>query len=149
MEPCKYDRGTLFVSVQLYLLTGKCKTVPNNRRYAQRRRNYFKKKSVVSGGSILVIKVNLRTIIRVNPTVQKCRATLSVMMVLSSRPETLTKNVNKLHTSGLSTSETHAKKLFVNETEGLRQFRAHRWKALGEENPDLMESIFCDNYLIS
>ena len=30
------------------------------------------------------------------------------------------------------------KNQFANEPEGLRQFRDHRWKALGKENPDLL-----------
>ena len=40
-------------------------------------------------------------------------------------------------TAGLTISETHTKKLFANEPEGLRQFQDQRWKALGEENPNL------------
>ena len=37
------------------------------------------------------------------------------------------------------------KKYFASEPEGLRQFRDHRWKLLGEENSDLPGSIFCDH----
>ena len=40
-------------------------------------------------------------------------------------------------TAGLPISDTHTKNQFADELEGLRQFRDHRWKALGEENPDL------------
>ena len=37
----------------------------------------------------------------------------------------------------------------ANEPEGFRHFRDHRWKALGEENPDLRGIIFCDHFLTS
>ena len=32
------------------------------------------------------------------------------------------------------------------EQEGLRQLRDRHWKALGKENPDLPDSIFCDHF---
>ena len=40
-------------------------------------------------------------------------------------------------TAGLPISDTHTKNQFASEPEGLRYFRDYRWKALGEENPDL------------
>ena len=52
-------------------------------------------------------------------------------------------------TAGLPISETHKKNQFTNEPEGLRQFRDHCWKALGENNLDLSGSIFCDHFLTS
>ena len=44
-----------------------------------------------------------------------------------------------LSTAGLRISETHTKNEFAND----------RWKALGEENSDLLGSIFCDHLLSS
>ena len=41
-------------------------------------------------------------------------------------------------TAGLPILWTHTKKQFGKEPEGLRQFRDHSWKALGEENPNLL-----------
>ena len=43
-------------------------------------------------------------------------------------------------TAGLSISETHTENQFPNKPEGLRQFKNHRWKALGGENSDLLTS---------
>ena len=40
-------------------------------------------------------------------------------------------------TAGLLFLETHTKNQFGKQPEGFRQFRDHRWKALGEENSDL------------
>ena len=51
--------------------------------------------------------------------------------------------------AGLPFSETHTEHQFANEPEGLRKFRDHRWKALGEENSDLSGIFFCDHFLIS
>ena len=39
--------------------------------------------------------------------------------------------------AGLPILRTHTKNQFANKPEGLRHFRDHRWKALGEENPIL------------
>ena len=39
-------------------------------------------------------------------------------------------------TAGLLFLETHANNQFAKQPEGLRHFRDHRWKALGEENPN-------------
>ena len=52
-------------------------------------------------------------------------------------------------TAGLLTSETHIYNQFANEAEGLRDFRDHRWKALGEENPDLSGLFLFRNYFES
>ena len=79
-----YDCGTLFASVQLYAQRFLSKIDRNDGCYARRRRNYSKKVTVMFRGCIPEIKVNLRTIIRVNPTVQKCRSALSVMLVLTN-----------------------------------------------------------------
>ena len=46
-------------------------------------------------------------------------------------------NAQHATTAGLPISETHTKNQFGKQPEGLRQFRDHRWKALGEENSDL------------
>ena len=41
------------------------------------------------------------------------------------------------------------KNQFVSEPEVLRQFRDHRWKALGKENSDLPCPFFCDHFSTS
>ena len=41
-------------------------------------------------------------------------------------------------TAGLDIQYEPTKNQFFNEPEGLRHFRDHRWKALGEENSDLL-----------
>ena len=41
------------------------------------------------------------------------------------------------------------KKYIPNESEGLQQFRDHRWKALDEENPDMRVSFLRDLFLTS
>ena len=44
-----------------------------------------------------------------------------------------------IHTTArLTIPETHTKNYLANEPEGLRQVLDHRWKALGEENSDLL-----------
>ena len=50
-------------------------------------------------------------------------------------------------TAGLPISDTHTKNQFANGPEGLRHFRDHRWKALGEENPDLSGPFLFRHYL--
>ena len=50
------------------------------------------------------------------------------------------KRVRKLArkgTAGMAISKTHTKNQFASEPDGLRQFRVHRWKTLGEEKSDL------------
>ena len=42
-----------------------------------------------------------------------------------------------------------AKNQFANEPEGLRHFRDHRWKALGEENADLLGLFLFGHYFES
>ena len=42
------------------------------------------------------------------------------------------------YTAGLDIQYEPTKNQFTNETEGLRHFRDHRWKALDEENSDLL-----------
>ena len=46
-------------------------------------------------------------------------------------------NTKLWNTAGIPISETHTKYQFCKQPEGLRPFRDHRWKALGEENSDL------------
>ena len=46
------------------------------------------------------------------------------------------------YTAGLLFLETHADNQFAKQPEGLRHFRDHHWKALGEENPDLFWVYF-------
>ena len=46
-------------------------------------------------------------------------------------------NFKIIPTAGLDVQYELTKKIFANKPEGLRHFRDHRWKALGEENPDL------------
>ena len=41
-------------------------------------------------------------------------------------------------TAGLDPQKKHTKNQVPDEPEGLRQFRDHHWKALGEENSDLL-----------
>ena len=40
-------------------------------------------------------------------------------------------------TAGLDVQYEPTKNQFTDKPEGLRQFRDHRWKALGKENPNL------------
>ena len=54
-----------------------------------------------------------------------------------------------MYTAGLLISYTHTNNQFAKQPEGLRQFRDHRWKALGEDNPDLRGIFFCDHFLAS
>ena len=54
-----------------------------------------------------------------------------------------------LQTAELPIEETHTKNQFADETEGLRQFHEHRWKALGEENSDIPGIFFRDHVLTS
>ena len=53
----------------------------------------------------------------------------------------------KITTAGLPISETHTNNQFADEPEEIRQFRDHRWKALGEKNSDLSGLFFCDRFL--
>ena len=46
-------------------------------------------------------------------------------------------NTRQHNTAGLELHYKHTKNLFACDSEGLLQFRDHRWKALGEEKPDL------------
>ena len=46
-------------------------------------------------------------------------------------------NTRQHNTAGLELHYKHTKNLFADDSEGLRLFRDHRWKALGEEKPDL------------
>ena len=41
------------------------------------------------------------------------------------------------------------KNQFADEPEGLRQLRDHRWKALSEENSDLLGIFLCDPMMTS
>ena len=52
-------------------------------------------------------------------------------------------------TAGLLISDTHTNNYFANEPEGLRHFRDHRWKALGEENPILSGPFLFRHYFES
>ena len=52
-------------------------------------------------------------------------------------------------TAGLLFLETHTKNQFGKELEGLRQFRDHGWKALGEENSDLSDLFLFGQYFES
>ena len=52
-------------------------------------------------------------------------------------------------TAGLDSQYKHTKHWFPNEQEGLQQFRGNHWKALGEENPDLLGIFFSDHFLTS
>ena len=52
-------------------------------------------------------------------------------------------------TAGLLILRKHTNKYFANEPEGLRQFRDHRWKALGEDNPDLSGLFLFRHYFQS
>ena len=54
-----------------------------------------------------------------------------------------------VNTAGLDIQYEPTKNQFANEPEGLRHFRDHRWKALGEENPDLLCIFFSDHFLTS
>ena len=49
-------------------------------------------------------------------------------------------------TAGLDVQYELTKNQFPDEPEGLRQFRDHRWKALGEVNLDLTGLFFCDHF---
>ena len=49
-------------------------------------------------------------------------------------------------TAGLPISETHTKNQFRKQPEGLRQFRDHRWKALGEKNSGLSGQFLFRQY---
>ena len=51
-----------------------------------------------------------------------------------------------LSTVGFLISEAHMKNQFAKESEGLRQFRDHRWKALGEENSYLLGLFLFRHY---
>ena len=44
----------------------------------------------------------------------------------------------KIHTAGLPISEAHTKNQFADKPEELRHFWDRRWKAVGEENSDLL-----------
>ena len=68
---------------------------------------------------------------------------------ISSNPEVVSKIFKVVAIAGLLISETHRKNQFVNEPEGLRRFRDHRWKVLGEENSDLSGNFFCGHFLAS
>ena len=52
-------------------------------------------------------------------------------------------------TAGLPIGYTHTKHRFADEPEGLRRFRDHRGKALGEENPDLSGLFLFRHYFES
>ena len=52
-------------------------------------------------------------------------------------------------TAGLLFLETHTNNQFGKQPEGLQHFRDHRWKALGEENPDLSGLFFFRHYFES
>ena len=52
-------------------------------------------------------------------------------------------------TAGLPIGQTHAKNQFFKQPEGLRQFRDHRWKALGGENSDLSDLFLFGHYFES
>ena len=52
-------------------------------------------------------------------------------------------------TAGLLFLETHMDNQFAKKPEGLRQFREHRWKALGGENPDLSGLFLFRHYFES
>ena len=54
-----------------------------------------------------------------------------------------------INTAGLLISDTHKNNQFANEPEGLRHFRDHRWKALGEENPILSGFFLFRHYFES
>ena len=49
-------------------------------------------------------------------------------------------------TAGWDVQYEPTKNQFTDEPEKLRQFRDHRWKALGEENSDLLGLFFCDHF---
>ena len=52
-------------------------------------------------------------------------------------------------TAGLPILWTHTNNQFADELEGLRHFRDHRWKALGEENPILSGPFLFRHYFES
>ena len=52
-------------------------------------------------------------------------------------------------TAGLLISDEPTNNQFANEPEGLRHFRDHRWKALGEENPILSGLFLFRHYFES
>ena len=52
-------------------------------------------------------------------------------------------------TAGLLISDTHTKNQPANAPEGLRHFRDHRWKFLGEENPDVSGLFLFGQYFES
>ena len=57
---------------------------------------------------------------------------------------------DNLHiTAGLAIPDTHTKNQFPKKPKGLRQIRDHRWKALGEENPDLLCLFLSGPFLTS
>ena len=80
------------------------------------------------------------------------RSSMSLMVLHVTTVLQLT-SFNAVHTSyataGLDVQYEPTKNQFFNEPEGLRHFRDHRWKALGEENPDLLGIFFSDHFLTS
>ena len=52
-------------------------------------------------------------------------------------------------TAGLPILWTHTNNQFGKQPEGLRHFRDHRWKALGEENSDLPGLFLFGHYFES
>ena len=55
----------------------------------------------------------------------------------------------EIGTAGLPIMWTHTNNQFADEPEGLRHFRDHRWKALGEENSDLLGLFLFRQYFES
>ena len=62
-------------------------------------------------------------------------------MTIPSKSRNMTSKVSLCNrisaTAGLDVQYEPTKNQFSDEPEGLQQFRDHRWKALGKENPDL------------
>ena len=54
-----------------------------------------------------------------------------------------------ISTAGLLISYKPTNNQFAKQPEGLRHFRDHRWKALGEENPDLSGLFLFRHYFES
>ena len=64
-------------------------------------------------------------------------------------PRKLVKGGEQLLQLDWTSNTSRQKNQFANEPEGLRHFQDHRWKALVEENPDLLCIFFSDHFLTS
>ena len=80
---------------------------------------------------------------------QSINQSLWLNYVLEQSNRENNRSINSGSTAGLLISYTHTNNQFANEPEGLRHFRDHRWKALGEENPDLSGLFLFRHYFES